>query len=73
MDCVLKEKMKMLSNSTICIDGSWDHKRDGKLLIYDVICIELQKIVDFELIIKKSPKRKGNYIISSKAMEGQAF
>ena len=47
-DSALREKMKMPIRATVCVDGSWDHKRDGKLLVYDVICIELQKIVDFE-------------------------
>ena len=72
-DSALREKMKMPIRATVCVDGSWDHKRDGKLLVYDVICIELQKIVDFEVIVRKTPKRKGNYIISPQAMEGEAF
>ena len=44
-ESALIERQKMQDNSTVCVDASWDHKRDGKLLIYDVICIELQKII----------------------------
>ena len=72
-ESALRERQKMQDNFTVCVDASWDHKRDGKLLIYDVISIELQKIIDFEIIIRKTPKRKGNVEVSPQGMEGEAF
>lgn len=42
-----------------CMDGSWDHNRDGKLLIYDIICILTLKIIEFE----KSEKAKNELAI----------
>ncbi|KAK8890102.1 hypothetical protein M9Y10_034862 [Tritrichomonas musculus] len=55
-----KAREEMPEKATACMDGSWDHKQDRKLLIYDIICIETQKIIDFVLIIRKSEKKQGN-------------
>ena len=27
-DCVTAERLKMPEISTVCVDGSWDHRRD---------------------------------------------
>ena len=67
------EKAKIPQNASVSVDGSWDHRRNGKLLIFDAICIQTGKIIDFEIRIKISSKRKGNSFISSKALEGEAF
>ena len=72
-DCVDKEKKKMPKRSSVCVDGSWDHHNDGKLLVFDVICIQTKKIVDFEVEIRASQKRRGNTEVSGPALEGLAF
>lgn len=63
----------MQDNSIVCVDTSWDHKKDGKFFIYGVICIELHKIIDFEVVIRKTPKRNWNVEVSLQGMEGEAF
>lgn len=72
-DCVTAERLKMPEISTVCVDGSWDHRRDGRLLIFDVICIETKKIIDFNIQIRRGPKRQGNTDVSPQALEGLAF
>lgn len=67
------ERERMPENSGVCADGSWDHRRDGKLLVYDIISILTKKIIDFDIQIRKSAKRKGNTTVSPQAMEGAAF
>lgn len=67
------ERLKMPEISTVCVDGSWDHRRDGRLLIFDVICIETKKIFDFNIQIRRGPKRQGNTDVSPQALEGLAF
>lgn len=68
---------KLVANSTekatACMNESWDHKRDWNLLIYDIIYIETQKIIDFVLKIRKSEKKQGNTIVSAPPLEGEAF
>ena len=72
-DSVLIEKNKMPEGSAICVDGSWDHRRDGHLHIFDVICIQTGKIIDFSIQMRKSDRKNGNTIVSPQAMEGVAF
>ena len=52
-----KEREKMSEQAIICVDGSWDHHKDGKLLVFDVICIQTKKIIDLEVEIRISQKR----------------
>jgi hypothetical protein len=56
-------------NSTICIDGSWNHRRNGNFCIVDVIDFQTKKIVDFAIIYKSTPFKSGNYEGSSNGME----
>lgn len=72
-DSVLAEKTKMPKNSSICVDGSWDHRRDGHLHIFDVICVQTGKIIDFSIELRISEKKRGNTNVSPQAMEGVAF
>ena len=55
------------------MDASWDHRRDGRLLVFDAICIQNKKIIDFSIQVRSSVKRKGNTNVSPQAMEGLAF
>jgi hypothetical protein len=55
--------------STICIDGSWNHRRNGNFCIVEVIDFRTQKIVDFEIIYKTTPFKTGNYEGHSNGME----
>ena len=49
------------------------HKRFSKLLIFDIICIETLKIIDFEIKIRNTKKWKVNTNLTSQAMECDAF
>lgn len=71
--CLLNERKKMKKGSVVSMDGSWDHRRDGKMIIYDVIYLETKKIVYFSLKIQRSQKRHGNTDVCPQALEGQAF
>lgn len=67
------ERKKIPSNAIISVDGSWDHCRDAKLHVYDVICIQTKKIIIFNVLIRISSKRNGNTLVTPQAMEGLAF
>jgi hypothetical protein len=66
-------RQMMNNNSIICIDGSWNHRRNGDFHIIDVIDYRTKKIVDFEILFKSSPFRKGNYVGSSNGMETEGM
>ena len=67
------ERKKIPSNAIISVDGSWDHCRDAKLHVYDVICIQTKKIIIFNVLIRISSKRNGNTLVTPQAMEGLTF
>ena len=50
----------MKENSTIKIDGSWDHRRHGSLCVVTVIDASSNKIVDYEIVAKKKQYVEGN-------------
>ena len=60
-------------NSVASIYGSWDHRRNGKVMILDLICEQTHKIVDYELVYKTFRKFTGNYEGPSNLMEAEAF
>jgi hypothetical protein len=64
-----KNRASMTDNSTIGIDGSWNHRHNGNFCIVDVIDVKTKRIVDFEIIYKSTPFKDGNYIGSSNGME----
>ena len=44
----------LMSNSTvISLDGSWDHRRNGKFCIVDAFDTSQGKIIDYEVIQRK--------------------
>lgn len=55
---VADENAKMPQNASVCVYGPWDHRRNGKLLVFNIICLQTKKIVDFNLPIKISKKQK---------------
>ena len=59
--------------AVISLDGSWYHRRHGHMCILDVIDIKTRKIVDFEIVTKKSVKRNGDTDSAPEALEGVAF
>ena len=59
--------------AVISLDGSWYHRRHGHMCILDVIDIKTRKIVDFEIVTKKSVKRDGDTDSAPEALEGVAF
>jgi hypothetical protein len=55
--------------STICIDGSWNNRRNGNFCIVDVIDCRTKTILDFEIIYKTTPFKTVNYEGHSNKME----
>ena len=64
---------KMPDDAAISIDGSWDHRRHGHYEIFDVICIQLRKIIDFDIRINSSARIHGNTYATASAMKGESF
>lgn len=73
LDSAANEMSKIPPNASVSIDGSWDHRRDGKLHILDAICVQTKKIIGFSVLIRISQRRRGNTFVSPQAMEGEAF
>ena len=59
-ESVTKAWEEMPEKATVSIDGSWDHRRNGKIMILDLICQQTHKIVDFEYLYKTIRKFTGN-------------
>lgn len=72
-ESVTKACEEMPSNAVVSLDGSWDHRRNGKIMILDLICEQTHKIVDYELVYKTIRKFTGNYEGPSNLMEAEAF
>ena len=72
-ESVTKAWEEMPNNAIASIDGSWNHRRNGKVMILDLICEQTHKIVDFELVYKTIRKFTGNYDGPSNLMESEAF
>ena len=66
-------KQKMSPESIVSIDGSWNHRRRGTYEIFDVICVQLKKIIAFDIRIHKSHNIPGNTLATASAMEGESF
>ena len=66
-------KGQMQQNSIISIDGSWNHRRRGTYEIFDVICVQLKKIIAFDIRIHQSHNIPGNTLSTASAMEGESF
>ena len=45
---ITKAWNEMPENAAVGMDGSWDHSRNGKIMILDLICEQLHKIVYYE-------------------------
>ena len=67
---VYKYQKQMSDNTVISLDGSWDHKRNGKFCIVEVFDTKNKKIIDYEIISKKTLKNsEANFTGHSNQME----
>lgn len=66
----MEEHRRMMSpTTTICVDGAWDHKRNGSNCTVFFIDGERDKIIHSELVTKSRARVKGNYYGPSNLME----
>ena len=49
-----KYRNKMSNQTVISIDGSWDHRRNGKFCLVEAFDLEQGKIIDYEVIERSS-------------------
>ena len=63
----------MKPDTVISFDGSWDHKRNGRYCIVDVIDQSQKKIIDFEVVQKSTNAHPSDYSGSSHNMEAHAI
>lgn len=66
-------KSKMTEKTIISFDGSWDHKRNGRHCIVDVIDQNQKKIIDIEYVQKSTKSCPTEYNGSSNNMETYAI
>lgn len=59
----------MKPNTTITVDGAWDHKRNGNYCTVFFIDSQQDKIIHSELVSKRRARVNGNYTGSSNGME----
>ena len=65
---------QMKPNSIICLDGNWDHKRQGKHCLVSVIDNINWRIIDCEVLKRGEPGEKGvNHFKDSTTMEIHAI
>lgn len=50
---VTKYQKQIQEDTVISLDGSWDHKRNGKFCIVEVFDTKNKKLIDYEVISKK--------------------
>jgi hypothetical protein len=62
----------MKTKTTVGIDGSWNHRRNGSAYVIDMIDIKSWRVVDFEVVEPLIHRRPGNYQGSSHGMEVEA-
>ena len=72
-ESVTKAWEEMPDKATVSIDGSWDHRRNGKVMILDLICEQTHKIIDYELVYKTIRKFTGNYDGPLNLIESEGF
>lgn len=66
-------QQKMKNGATISIDGSWDHRRNGKFCIVEAIDIEQKKVVAFSIVdrpTQKNPDAKFKSAANQMEIEG---
>lgn len=67
---IIKNQKQMSENTVISFDGSWDHRRDGKFCIVEAFDTKNKKIIDFEIVAKKTMKNsEGTFEGASNQME----
>ena len=68
---VWREAMK--PGTIISLDGSWSHRRNAKRCLVDFVDASSKKVVDFEIVVKKSGRIEGDYDGPSNGMEREAL
>lgn len=68
---VKKHLNQISENTTVSIDGSWDHPRNGYHCLVAAIDINHNKVIDYELVIRNHSKTKmtANYYGEANGME----
>ena len=69
----MKWRQAMQQESILTLDGSWSHRRNAKRCLVDFIDSSTQKIVDFEIVVKKNGRNEGDYTGPSNGMEREAL
>ena len=68
-----KWRQEMKPGSILTLDGSWSHRRNAKRCLVDFIDSSSKKVVDFEVVVKKSARNGGDYTGPSNGMEREAL
>jgi hypothetical protein len=68
-----RNRAAMRHHAVVAVEGSWNHRRNGSAHIIDMIDMDTGRVVDFEVLEKSSPTRRGNYEGSSNGMEVEAM
>lgn len=63
----------MTPGTILSMDGSWSHRRNANRCLVDFVDSEKRKIVDFEIVVKRSGRIEGNYTGPSNGMEREAL
>lgn len=58
-------------DSTITVDGAWDHRRNGKVCCVVFIDSKTDKIIHTEVVERSRGKLKGNFVGASTNMESE--
>lgn len=67
---IIKYQNKIEEGTVISFDGSWDHKRNGKFCIVEAFDTKQKKIIDYEIVSKKTLKNpEGDFTGPSNQME----
>jgi hypothetical protein len=69
IDSMREYRRSMWNNETISIDGSWSHRRQAAQCAVSVVSSLRNKVIDCEIIEKKTTGLPGNFEGSSKNME----
>lgn len=64
---------QMTEDSTISFDGSWSHRRNAVQCVVDFIDQRQKKIVDFEMVLKRSHRKNGNFEGASNLMKAEGL
>lgn len=67
------ELSRVLPNSTIAFDGSWDHRRKGSRCLFTVICTRNQKRIESIVVSNRVPRSSENFCECPALMEAKGL